>query len=479
MKILTNFLTSLLIISSMVSVAGCGSKDEEELDSQDTLNESEFVGYWEAIENTHVYYLVLKSNGIGRQITQYNQTKDLEEKSIIWYYKNKTFSILTSAGIENYIVSKLTNNLMILKTEDNITLSFSRVSSSAIPGDSSEPNDPDTPDTPDTPDNPGPSGNYDIKTGSAEPRAFSAKISGVYNGSKLPSVVGFEYSYDNSFPQSQTSGYAIDGRFGGFEFQAEHLVDLAKVYYRVYAVIDGNKIYGETKSFETLQGTYTIDGKTYNFIKVTGLATGSFSMMQTELPPTAELIIEGKSLGCLSGNYSSTNVTAGATREFLNRFAETIVVPRYPTPQEWQFASAGGTKSKGYKYSGSNDINMVAWYSENSNNHVRKPAQKEPNELGFYDMSGNYSEYCGNYDEDQLEDIRELYIKGFVSTLKDVKAIYFDTSWKAKGGAFGGYWGSKASDCQTTSSEMDNTPANTNHYNGDIYSVRLVYSRPD
>jgi len=75
---------------------------------------------------------------------------------------------------------------------------------------------------------------------------------------------------------------------------------------------------------------------------------------------------------------------------------------RLPSEAEWEFAARGGTKSAGYKYSGSNDIGAVAWYSDNSEiqdksspnygTHVVKT--KKPNELGIYDMSGNVREWC-------------------------------------------------------------------------------------
>ena len=66
---------------------------------------------------------------------------------------------------------------------------------------------------------------------------------------------------------------------------------------------------------------------------------------------------------------------------------------RLPTSKEWIFAEGGGTESLGFKYSGSNNINRVAWYGENSGNKTHPVASKYPNELGLYDFSGNVMEW--------------------------------------------------------------------------------------
>ena len=75
-----------------------------------------------------------------------------------------------------------------------------------------------------------------------------------------------------------------------------------------------------------------------------------------------------------------------------------------PTEAQWEFAARGGNKSKGYTYAGSNNLDDVAWYWDYSDKQTHSVAQKQPNELGLYDMSGNVWEWCqdwaGNYSSD-------------------------------------------------------------------------------
>ncbi len=67
---------------------------------------------------------------------------------------------------------------------------------------------------------------------------------------------------------------------------------------------------------------------------------------------------------------------------------------RLPTEAEWEFAMRGGNHSQGYEFSGSNDINEVAWYADNSGWTAHPIGLKKENELGLFDMSGNIYEWC-------------------------------------------------------------------------------------
>lgn len=132
-----------------------------------------------------------------------------------------------------------------------------------------------------------------------------------------------------------------------------------------------------------------VNGVEFRMIPVT-YESGNFFLAETETTENLWTAVMG---GSTKSNLPATNRYDSEWEKFLSAISNlTDLKFRYPTSNEWKYAAAGGNKSQNYKYSGSNFIDDVAWYESNSDKKKHEVRQLQPNELGFYDMSGNVSE---------------------------------------------------------------------------------------
>ncbi|WP_308232857.1 SUMF1/EgtB/PvdO family nonheme iron enzyme [Prevotella sp.] len=97
-------------------------------------------------------------------------------------------------------------------------------------------------------------------------------------------------------------------------------------------------------------------------------------------------------------NLPVENVSWNDCQEFISKLNRiTGKTFRLPTEAEWEYAARGGKKSRGYQYSGSNNLADVAWYEDNSGSKTHTIGSKQANELGIYDMTGNVWEWCQDW----------------------------------------------------------------------------------
>ena len=206
--------------------------------------------------------------------------------------------------------------------------------------------------------------------------------------------------------------------------------------------------------------SYKIDGKTYKMILVDDGYLPPFYMMQTELPPDGYFQIGDEVLGTINKN-GDNGIIKSEFKTFIDKIrAATGIGFRLPTKAEWLYAAKDGKLSKEYTFSGSNTISDVAWYKNNSSGKVHTIAQKNPNELGFYDMSGNYAELCSDMANEDI-----YYFEGYLC---------------------GGNWSQTSEECKATSvknkPKSGKIPGTVLNNKGAIdartTTVRLVYSIP-
>lgn len=116
-------------------------------------------------------------------------------------------------------------------------------------------------------------------------------------------------------------------------------------------------------------------------------------------------------------NCPVENVSWYDVQEFIAALnQQTGLQYRLPTETEWEYAARGGNQSVGGRYSGSNNLDEVAWFSANSGYKTHPVGLRKPNILGLHDMSGNVYEWCQDWYADEY--YTDFDISGLVQDSK-------------------------------------------------------------
>ena len=225
---------------------------------------------------------------------------------------------------------------------------------------------------------------YSLETTSpAEVSLLLSQDNGVTWGSPLKNVYG-DVGKNISAGEKQINWNVLEER--------EQLVG-DKIKFKVVA--NGKKSF-EPEMVFVEGGTFQMGGDGAGGFKT--VSTSSFRIGKYEVTQAQWRAVMGNNPSRLNKECDKCpveNISWNDAQEYIRRLNDlTKRGYRLPTPPEWEYASKGGKLSKGFVYSGSNNVNTVAWYCDNAGQKTHPVGTKQGNELGLYDMSGNVEEWC-------------------------------------------------------------------------------------
>lgn len=442
------------------------SKDEDLIQSQDYL-----VGKWQCTLDAYgepwdePLIMLFDADGTGYQWFSDEPFSDRWEFNYV--ATSSKVKIITQYGAYDlrYEISSNGKTLILYGWEDKDMeeLWFTRMNngSSDNNNESSDKDDESSNDNDDSEtDKPGQ--NYISTESKIYLNPMKVRLYGFLRGVTKETEVGFRLSLSPDMKQADCRIIKLTSSGGRFDTWVDGILDQETYYYQAYAKVDGKYYYGEVLKFDTDPLTYTINGKEFKVIKIEGGPYGTFSILQTEVSVNDRLVIGGVDLEItLDCDMVDGNISRYESKKYFgNLLKKTGLVWRYPTSSEWQFAAEGGVNGKNYLYSGSDDIESVAWFKDNSIG-PRESGLKKPNELNLYDMSGNFAELTN-----------DIPLKLLETQTYEQYAEYYDWS---KSKVYGGNWSDPASAC-TVNSHKDIQWIVYNLIDGRKYAFRLVYS---
>ena len=215
---------------------------------------------------------------------------------------------------------------------------------------------------------------------------------GYGNHSLKVTAEGYD-DYSDNFtvsPNNSTCTIRMNVTFNGLTFT------VSDITFKMLYVEGGTFIMGATSE----QG-----GEGYDNEKPTHSVTlNSFYMGETEVTQALWKAVMGTNPSQFHGNNLPIEMVSwDDCQTFINKLntmlSEQLDGKQFalPTEAEWEYAARSGKRNKGYKYSGCNNLNEVAWHDDNSESKTHPVGTKQPNELGLYDMCGNVWEWCQDW----------------------------------------------------------------------------------